>query len=372
MNPLSDLHEIGIVLGVFVELLGFLPFSFGFARFFQNLAGRVQLGFNILQDNLKGIFPVLEHPLVLVPVAVHASLLGGHERPAVSAAARLGAFRLHMAGQAVQAGNEHVAGGGRNAAAPLPHEHLFRPAVGFRMADIAVVLHKPHFGGLHAVFDLLMASRAFHFSFGDMGVVHEGDVIVFGETFRFVVTVVTFLPVGVALPLDDVGVTHFTGDVTRAGKILVVEREPLELNILLGEFMTGGAIPQREHPFLFRFVPEVAEEAGAVGHLDVRADNDLGVAACAAQLLAAPEVAQVEFVIEADPFLIGLPLRCQQFLGVASRSQATGVLDLGVGLGAVLLGHILDHGIHRLKLGPQKRFGLRRIMAGDAGDIFVF
>ena len=58
---------------------------------------------------------------------------------------------------------------------------------------------------------------------------------------------------------------------------------------------------------------------------------------------------------------------------MASRSQATGIIDLGVGLGDVLLpGHILDHGIDRLKLSPPKLFGVGRIMAQHAGDIFGF
>jgi hypothetical protein len=80
----------------------------------------------------------------------------------------------------------------------------------------------------------------------------------------------------------------------------------------------------------------------------------------------------MKFVIEADSLFIDEFIRHEQILGMASRSQATGVIDLRIGLRAVFPGHILDDGIDRLKLGPQKLFGFRRIMAQHAGDIFVF
>ena len=80
----------------------------------------------------------------------------------------------------------------------------------------------------------------------------------------------------------------------------------------------------------------------------------------------------MKFVIEADSLFIDELIRHQQILRMASRSQATGVIDLSVGFGAVFFGRILDHGIDRLKLGPQKLFGFRRIMASHTSDIFVF
>jgi hypothetical protein len=61
----------------------------------------------------------------------------------------------------------------------------------------------------------------------------------------------------------------------------------------------------------------------------------------------------MKFVIESYSLFIDEFIRHQQIPGMASHSQATGVIDLSVGLGDVLLpGHILDHGIDRLKLGP--------------------
>jgi hypothetical protein len=68
----------------------------------------------------------------------------------------------------------------------------------------------------------------------------------------------------------------------------MVKGEPLELNIFLRVFMAGDAIPQREHPLLFRLVSEVAKEASAVCHLNMRTHNNLGVTARAAQLFAPP------------------------------------------------------------------------------------
>jgi hypothetical protein len=112
-----------------------------------------------------------------------------------------------------------------------------------------------------------------------MGVVHERYVIVLGQSLRFIVTVVTFLLMSASLSLDDIEVTFFTVDMTNTCKILMVEYDPMELNILLRIFMAGSAIPKRKHPFLFRLVPEVAQEAGTVRYLDVRAHNHLRMTA---------------------------------------------------------------------------------------------
>jgi hypothetical protein len=68
----------------------------------------------------------------------------------------------------------------------------------------------------------------------------------------------------------------------------MAEGEPLELYVFLRVFMASGAIPQWEHSLLFRLVPEVAKEASAVRHLNMRPHNNLGVTARAAQLFAPP------------------------------------------------------------------------------------
>ena len=83
----------------------------------------------------------------------------------------------------------------------------------------------------------------------------------------------------------------------------------------------------------------------------MRAHNNLGVATRAAQLLAPSEVAQMELVIEENPFFKSDLLR-QEIRGMATGPQAAGVFDLGVRLGAILFGHELDYGIDGLKLGP--------------------
>jgi hypothetical protein len=138
------------------------------------------------------------------------------------------------------------------------------------------------------VFDFIMTSRTVHFSFGDMGVVHERYIIVPCQPLRFIVTVVTFLLMSASLSLDDIEVTFFTVDMTNTRKILMVERDPMELNILLRIFMAGSAVSKRKHPLLFRLVPEVAKEASAVCHLNMRTHNNLGVTARTAQLFAPP------------------------------------------------------------------------------------
>jgi len=144
----------------------------------------------------------------------------------------------------------------------------------------------------------------------------------------------------------------------------------LDLLMLLGR-MAGGAIPQGKRSPLPLRVFEVAEIAGTLRHLDVRAHDDLGMAARAAQLLTPPQVAQVKFMVEADPFFEG-DLPGQDVGGMASRPQAAGVLDLGVRFGAVFLGYLLNHRIDRLDLDPYGRLGLGRVMALDAGYFVVF
>jgi len=151
----------------------------------------------------------------------------------------------------------------------------------------------------------------------------------------------------------------------------MVESEPLELNILSRWLMAGGAIPQGKGSSLSLHVLEVAEITGALRHLDVRAHDDLGVAARAAQLFPPPQVAEVKLVVEADPFFEA-DLTRQNVRGMASRPQAAGIFDLGVRFGAVLLGYILNHRIDRLDLDPQGRLGLGWVMALNAGYFVVF
>jgi hypothetical protein len=218
--------------------------------------------------------------------------------------------------------------------------------------------------------DLQVAACAIHFPFGHMGIVHERYIFVFIQSFGLIMTDITPFLGSLAVSLNDIEVTLLAGDVAGTDKIQMVESEPLELNILSRELMAGGAIPQGKGSSLSLRGLEVAEITGALRHLNVCAHDDLGVAARAAQLFTPPQVAEMEPVIEADSLLVG-DLPRQDVRGMASRPQATGVFDLGVGFRAILSGHVLNHGIDGLEFDPDGRLGLRWIMTLHTGHLVV-
>jgi hypothetical protein len=150
----------------------------------------------------------------------------------------------------------------------------------------------------------------------------------------------------------------------------MVESKPLKLDILSGDFMASCAIAQGERTLLPAGGLEMAEVAGTIRYLNVCAHHNLAVAACAAKLLSSAQVPQVKFVVEADPFFEG-DLARQDVRGMASRAQAAGVFDLGVGFGTILFGHVLNHGIDGLELDPHGRLGLGGIMTLHAGHFIV-
>jgi hypothetical protein len=203
-----------------------------------------------------------------------------------------------------------------------------------------------------------------------MGIVHERYIFVFIQSFGLIMTGIAPFLGSLALSLNDIEVTLLAGDVAGADKIQMVESEPLELNILFRELMAGGAFPQRKESSLFLRVLEVAEITGALRHLDVRTHDDLGVAARAAQLFPPAQVAQMEPMIEADSLFVG-ELPRQDVCGMASRPQAAGVFNLGVGFRAILSGHVLNHGIDGLEFDPDGRLGLGGIMTLHTGHLVV-
>jgi hypothetical protein len=114
----------------------------------------------------------------------------------------------------------------------------------------------------------------------------------------------------------------------------------------------------------------MAEVAGTIRHLYVSTYHDLAVAACAAQLFAPPQISQMEFMIEADPFFVS-DLPPQDIGGMAARPQAAGVFNLGVGFGAVFFGHDLDYMVDGLEFRPHRRLGLGGHMTGHTGHLIV-
>jgi hypothetical protein len=215
-----------------------------------------------------------------------------------------------------------------------------------------------------------MAVGTIDLPLGYVGVVHEGHVGVFIQAFGLIVTIVTPVLGRMAFALDDIPVALLAGDVARPHKIEMVKSESLELNILLGNFMAGGATAQGKLADLPFGGLEMAEVAGAIRYFNVCAYDDLAVAARAAELLAPPQVSQVEPVIEANSFFVS-HLPRQDVRGMATRPQAAGVFDLGVRLGAVFSGYQLDYVVDGLEFGPHRRLGLGRHMTGYTGHLIV-
>jgi hypothetical protein len=112
------------------------------------------------------------------------------------------------------------------------------------VADFAVVLHEPNLGRLQTVFNIYVAVGTVHLSLGHVGIMHEGYILISRQPVGLIVTRVTAFFGGLTFALDDVPVALFAGDVAGADKIQMVKGESLELNVLLGNLMTGGAIPQ--------------------------------------------------------------------------------------------------------------------------------
>jgi hypothetical protein len=74
---------------------------------------------------------------------------------------------------------------------------------------------------------------------------HEGHVGVFIQPFGLIVTIVTPVLGRMAFALDDVPVALLAGDVAGSRKIQVIESKAPKLDVLLGDLVAGGAIPQR-------------------------------------------------------------------------------------------------------------------------------
>jgi hypothetical protein len=127
-----------------------------------------------------------------------------------------------------------------------------------------------------------VAPGAINFPLGHMVFMDKGDIFIFGQDGGLIVAVVAPFFRGVSFALDDIPVAFLTRDVAGPDKILMIESKSLELNVLFGILVAGDTIAQGKNPLLSFRMFEVTEETGAFGHLDVRAHDDLGVAARAA------------------------------------------------------------------------------------------
>ncbi len=92
--------------------------------------------------------------------------------------------------------------------------------------------------------------------------------------------------------------------------------------------------------------------------------NDLGVAAGAAQVLAATHLTQVVGMIESNPRVVDLTLELP--LRMTAGSQAGGVLDLRPGLDAVGACDVLHDLVGGLDLAHRLGFDAGRVVALDA------
>ena len=121
---------------------------------------------------------------------------------------------------------------------------------------------------------------------------------------------------------------------------------------------------------------EVTEDAGLLGHGEMRPLHDLRVAARAAQLLALAQLSQVLRVVEVyDDLGVGGSREVYRSLHatqrVAPRPETSGVFDLSPRLGSILASHILHDLIGRLELAHRLGFDPRGIVALDARYLVV-
>jgi hypothetical protein len=238
------------------------------------------------------------------------------------------------------------------------------------MANLAVIFYKSDLGGFNPMLHLRVAARAINFAIAHMRIVEQDFVLMFGPPFRFIMAVVTPLHRSLAIPLGDIGMAFFTGNMFGADEILVAEIKSGQGDVFRGDLMAGEAIPKRQSS-LGIFPPfQVAKETGGVGHLKVRADHNLGMTGYAPQLGAVNHLPKMKFVVERNPFSVG-NLFFQKLCGMTPFAQAAGVFNFGVGSGTVFLGYILNDRIDGLDLGPNRSSDIGRVVAFYAGNFAV-
>lgn len=116
----------------------------------------------------------------------------------------------------------------------------------------------------------------------------------------------------------------------------------------------------------------MAKVTGVIRDFDMLADDDLGMAGNAAKLPPLPDVFNMRLVVEIDAFL-GNHLPLQEPGGVASIPKTGGVLDFGERFGRIRPSDVFRDLGQGLKFFPEEGLGgSGRVMAIDAGDVFVF
>src|SRR5574337_675533 len=219
--------------------------------------------------------------------------------------------------------------------------------------------------------DLRVAAPALDVVAGYVEVVDERGVRVAPELLRLVVTREAALARRRAVALDDVQVALLAGDAA-THDLLVVEPDGAHQDVALGRLVAaraagdGREFAPRLHPL------EVAEEAGRLGDLEVPLDDDLGVAARAAEGPAHAGRVEVRTVVEQDaPSEGDRPLALEPVPGMTARSEAAPVLHDGERLRAVRLGRPFHHLRDGLVLDPERVAELGGIVALNAPHVAV-
>jgi len=206
---------------------------------------------------------------------------------------------------------------------------------------------------------------------GHVVVVDEGDVIELGDLLGLVVAGEAAVLLHLAGAAQHVAVAVGAGDAALQHERPVVVGHVAQLEVLGGQVVAAGAAADGVDVAPLALAQEVAQDAGVVGHLDVPAHHHLRVARHAPQLAPPAPLGQVGAVIEVDPGAGDDPA-LQQPGGVAAGAHAGGVVHLGVGLGGVGAGHVLDHLREGLELVPQVHLrGAGGVVALHARDLVV-
>jgi hypothetical protein len=215
------------------------------------------------------------------------------------------------------------------------------------------------------VLDLHVALVALDLMDGDMRRMDQVGVAVLIQPRAFEMAFVAILTGHLAVTDDDLAVALIAAEAFLEDHF-VVESRCLVRGQILPDMTEGTIFGLRKLIALL----EMADEAGALGDGDVRALDDLRMAACAAQPFPPPQVGEMDLMIK-DDVLEFDPALEEPFL-MAARPQAALIGDLGPGLGLhVEFRPVAEDLVQAFQFHPQKGPEPRRIMAGAALNVGV-
>jgi hypothetical protein len=145
------------------------------------------------------------------------------------------------------------------------------------------------------VLDLKVALVALNFVRKNMGGMHEVGIIEFFQPVRFPVAFVTIFPWDI--PVSDYGVTVA---LVAFESVFKYKGMVVSGSIFRGKTFLAVAVGALADLRIMLALLEVADKTGAVGHSDVLALDDLGMAARAAEAFAPFQVFEVNFVVKYD------------------------------------------------------------------------